>query len=113
MKKEVKKVACKDVESFLQPYLEGKLNNRETKILLDHLKDCPECMDELEIRYLLHEGLNRLENGHDLNLKSELEERIYNSDQHILMLERLKTSVVMLSVALVIFAAVQAILMIV
>jgi len=113
MDRERSEVTCKDVEGFLQPYLENKLNNRDTKILLGHLNNCPECMDELEIRYLLYEGLKRLENGHDLNLKQELEERIYNSDQHILMIERFKTSLIMLSVALVIFAAVQAILMIV
>ncbi len=113
MEKETASITCKDVESFLQPYLEGKLNNRDVKVLMEHLENCPECMDELEIRYLLYEGLKRLENGHDLNLKHELEERIYDSRQHVLMIERLKASIVMLSVALVIFAAVQAILMIV
>ena len=113
MEKETASITCKDVENFLQPYLEGKLNNRDVKILMEHLESCPECMDELEIRYLLHEGLNSLENGYELNLKHELEERIYNSRQHVLMIERLKASVVMLSVALIIFAAVQAILMIV
>ena len=113
MERDRSEVTCKDVESFLQPYLEGKLNNHDTKTLLGHLENCSECMDELEIRYLLHEGLKRLENGHDLNLKQELEDRIYNSGQHLLMIERFKVSIVMLSVALIIFAAVQAILMIV
>ena len=113
MKKEKKEIRCKDVEDFLQPYLEDKLDNSDTKLLIGHLKSCPECMDELEIRYLLYEGLKLLESGQDFNLKAELEERLYRSEEHLLMMERLKTSAVLLIVALGIFGAVQIILMMV
>ncbi len=105
MKKE--EISCKDVENFLQPYLENNLNTKDTRVLLTHLKECSECMDELEIRYLLHEGLKSLEDGHDFNLKDELEERLYNSEQHVLMIERLKTSLVLLVLALLILGSVQ------
>ena len=113
MEKETEMISCKDVENYLQPYLEDKLNFSDTKVLLEHLKDCRECMDELEIRYLLYEGLKRLEKGHNLNLKAELEERIYRSGQHVLMIERLKTSAAMLFLALAVFGVVQGVLMIV
>ena len=113
MKEEKKEIRCKDVEDFLQPYLEDKLDNNDTKLLIEHLKDCPECMDELEIRYLLYEGLKFLESGQDFNLKAELEERLYQSEQHVLMIDRLKTSAVLFVVAMGIFGTVQLVLMMV
>ncbi|MCR4589497.1 MAG: zf-HC2 domain-containing protein [Lachnospiraceae bacterium] len=103
-------ISCKDVEGFFQPYLERSLSSRDTKLLLTHLKDCSECMDELEVRYLLHEGLKSLEDGHNFNLKEELKERLYQSEQHVLMIDRLKTSIVLLSGALLILGAVQLIM---
>ena len=80
MKKSDSKISCKDVENFLQPYLEHNLGVRDTRVLLSHLKECSECMDELEIRYLLHEGLKSLEDGHEFNLKEELEEKVLKED---------------------------------
>lgn len=113
MGKETGTLSCKDVENFLQPYLEYRLDNGGTEVLIKHLKKCRECRDELEIRYLLHEGLKRLEDGQDFNLKTELEERLYQSEQHLLMIERLKTSVALLSIAVSIFAVVQIILILI
>ncbi len=113
MAKEKEKISCKDVENFLQPYLEDRLNNKDCYKLLNHLKVCDECMDELEIRYLLHEGLKRLEDGHDFNLKAELEERLYHSEQHILMIDRIKTSLILFAAALIILGLVQLVYVIV
>ena len=110
MGKEKEEIRCKDVEDFLQPYLEYRLDNRSMKKLVDHLKNCHECMDELEIRYLLYEGLKRLEAGQNFNLKKELENRLYKSEQELLMIDRLKTSFVLLLIALGIFGIVQMIL---
>ncbi len=107
MKINSEKISCKDVENFLQPYLEGNLGSGDMKLLLTHLKECSECMDELEVRFLLHEGLNSLEDGRNFNLKEELEERLYQSEQHVLMIERLKTSAVLLISALLVLGAVQ------
>ncbi len=107
MSKEEKKISCKDVEEFLQPYLEDNLKLKDLRVLLTHLKDCHECMDELEIRYLLHEGLKSLEDGHNFNLKDELKKRIYQSEQHVMMVERLKTSVILITSALLVLGFVQ------
>ncbi|MBE5926944.1 MAG: hypothetical protein E7270_08295 [Lachnospiraceae bacterium] len=59
-------------------YLEG---------FIEHSKECPECYDELEIHYMIMEGLDKLENDSktSFNFKEELrmklnmhEENIYN-----------------------------------
>ena len=43
---------------------------------LTHVERCPECFEELEIRYLMADALARLENGEALNLRNELKRKI-------------------------------------
>lgn len=43
---------------------------------LTHVERCPECFEELEIRYLMADALTRLENGEALNLRNELKRKI-------------------------------------
>ncbi len=109
----LEKTGCRDVENLLQPYLEYKLDYKQCRTLLSHLKECHECRDELEIRYLLHEGLDRLENGQEFNLKAELEYRIEQTEEHVLFMERLKNSLILLLSAGFIFVLVHIILMLI
>lgn len=43
---------------------------------LTHVEKCPDCFEELEIRYLIAEALGRIENGESINLRSELSRKI-------------------------------------
>ena len=47
------------------------------------------------------------------NLKAELEERLYHSEQHILMIDRIKTSLILFAAALIILGLVQLVYVIV
>ena len=91
-----KNITCKDVENLLQPYLEGKLSVDEMKLLLGHIKTCHDCYDELEIRFLLMEGLRRLEDGETLDMKKELDDRIWLTSQRVLWAERMQAGVFLL-----------------
>lgn len=88
--KHVDERGCKEAEALFQPYLLNKLNNKDISFLLDHIEHCSECADELEIHYLMQEGLKRLENGETLDLKGELGRKLEKSRQKVLFLERLK-----------------------
>ncbi len=87
---------CKDVENLLQPYLENKLNIEQLRLLNRHVKECPDCYDELEIRYLLVEGLNRLEDGETIDLQKDLDNRLYKSSQKVLLADRMQAIVFIL-----------------
>ncbi|MCR5527453.1 MAG: zf-HC2 domain-containing protein [Lachnospiraceae bacterium] len=94
-------VKCKDVENLIQPFLDNKLNIDDMKLLYGHIQHCHDCYDELEIRYLLKEGIKRIEDGEALDLKKELEERLYRVKQRILLADRMQ-NVIFLGEALAI-----------
>ena len=83
---------CKHSEQLLQPYLENRLDLADTEYLLSHLDECSECMDELEIRFLLTDALKRLEDGETLNIKNELHERLDISRKTVTYLSTLNTA---------------------
>nr|MDN4743198.1 zf-HC2 domain-containing protein [Lachnospiraceae bacterium C1.1] len=87
---------CKDVENLLQPYLENKLNIEQMRVLHSHIIECADCYDELEIRYLLMEGLRHLEDGETLDLKKELDDRLYKTKQRVLFADRIQAIVFIL-----------------
>ncbi len=86
-------ITCREVENLLQPYLENRLGYAELSALLKHLDNCAECRDELEIRYLLQEGIKRAEEGKSLDMRRDLSERITRSKAYVLNVERLKNGV--------------------
>lgn len=64
---------CKEFESLIPMALEDKLKFEVMEEFYEHRQSCPECREELEIRYLVSAGLNRLEDGDAFDLKKELD----------------------------------------
>ncbi len=84
---------CRYAETLMPQYIEGKLDPAGTKLLIRHIKGCHECYDELEIRFLISEGLKRVESGETMDLKNELENRVSRSAMMIAMIERIQTGI--------------------
>lgn len=74
---------CKDAQREISLYLEGKLNGKKELRFLDHVENCPECMEELSIQYLIKEGTARLEDGSSFDLNRELKDKIQHSRKEI------------------------------
>lgn len=94
-------ISCKDAEQMIPVYLDGKLGFDETRKLMGHLSQCHDCQDELEIRFLIREGLRRVEIGETLDLKGELDRRIKNSGLMVAMFERIHTAGIIIEVTAV------------
>ncbi len=60
----------------MNSFVENKLVGEMLWQFLTHVEKCPECFEELEIRYLIAEALGRLENGESIDLRNELSEKI-------------------------------------
>lgn len=60
----------------MNSFVENKLVGEMLWQFLTHVEKCPECFEELEIRYLIAEALGRLENGESIDLRNELAEKI-------------------------------------
>lgn len=54
---------CREAENTMQDFIDCEINYKDVGEFLEHIDSCSKCMDELEIRYLLQEGLTKLEQG--------------------------------------------------
>lgn len=77
---------CIDSRVFIKPYLDGKLDSKNMKKLMEHVDTCPDCKDELKLQYFLKEGLSRLEYGGSLDLKKDFETSIKESKAKVKIL---------------------------
>ena len=75
---------CREAQRCVQAFLKDELDRRTAEKFVEHVQDCDECMEELTIEYLLLEGISRLENADDIDVRSELEEKLhFRSDPRI------------------------------
>lgn len=65
---------CKDAEKLIPSFLVKQLNSRELNQFLLHVEECPECMEELTIQYLVMIGTSLIEEGRSFNLRKALSE---------------------------------------
>lgn len=63
---------CKEAEKMIPAFLVKQLNNRDLNQFLMHVEDCPECMEELTIQYLVMIGTSLIEEGKSFNLRKAL-----------------------------------------
>ena len=66
-------------------FLSGELSYKNLIAFTKHVRSCPECMEELTIRYLVGEGISRLEEGDNFDLQRGLEEKLEEADDRILL----------------------------
>ena len=63
---------CKDVEKLIPIFIKDELNYIELEKFIDHIEECPDCMEEMSIQFLVTEGMVRLEQGSAFDLNQEL-----------------------------------------
>lgn len=90
---------CKETEKMIPVFLQDDLDNRELEQFIEHIKDCPECIEELSIQFLVSEGLERLEAGNNFNLVHALESRIKASEHEIKVHNALKYTLICMEAA--------------
>ena len=52
---------CIEFNKMIGPYLKGELSDEELNDFLHHLDHCAQCDEELEINYIVSEGMERLD----------------------------------------------------
>lgn len=65
---------CKDAEKMIPVFLTKQLNSHDLNQFLLHVEECPECMEELTIQYLVMIGTSLIEEGKSFNLRRALNE---------------------------------------
>lgn len=68
----------------INAYLNEELDDAELNAFLQHLSACPKCSEELEINYIVIEGVRILdEKRHDYDLSHAYEEAIRSDETYI------------------------------
>lgn len=80
---------CSETEQAIQLYIDNQLTGPELRDFLTHIEECPKCYEEMEINYLIKEALLRLEDGKTLDLRKELQQKIQDSKNCLLIHEYL------------------------
>jgi hypothetical protein len=62
-------INCRDFNKQIPLYQEEALSTKELKAFIAHISGCAECQEELAIRYLINDGLMRLEDGEAYDLQ--------------------------------------------
>ena len=74
---------CKEFEKLIPVFLEKKMDFLTMEKFSKHMEECPGCSEELEIQFLVAEGMLRLEEGDAFDLQNELEERLTDAERKV------------------------------
>ena len=67
---------CKEFEKLIPDFFEQKMDFLTLNRFNKHMKECPDCKEELTIRFLVIEGIQRLEDGDAFDLQKELKQHL-------------------------------------
>ena len=80
---------CKRFEALIPEFVHKKLDYSTTKEFLEHIKVCSQCKEELNIQFLVNEGLIRLEDGEAFDLQREIQELLCTARKKVRFHERM------------------------
>lgn len=73
---------CQNAQSMVLNFINNKLDKEETRAFIEHVRECKDCWEELEIYYVMLVGLKQLDEGEELGcgfqemkLQNEVESR--------------------------------------
>lgn len=102
-------MTCQEAERLVTPYIRDELTGDELEAFLNHIDECPNCREELEIYFMVDVGLRKLD--HDsgtYDIAGDLEHKIeesYLNVSHMWMFRMFRYAVSTLSVMAVIVTA--------
>ncbi len=74
---------CKDFERLIPDFISDELDDRNMKAFCRHMNECKDCREELEIQFLVKEGIQRLEDGRAFSLQKELDMHLANAEKRV------------------------------
>lgn len=69
---------CREFQKLIPDFIHDSMETEYMEAFVQHSRECEECFDELEIYYMLYEGLDKVEKdaGASFNLKEALSAKI-------------------------------------
>ncbi len=102
---------CKDFEGLVPDFIDKRLDYATTKLFLEHISNCTQCKEELNIQFLVNEGLIRLEEGEAFDLQKEMRDLLGSARKKVRVHERfLKHGKIYELIGLLILLAIAAVI---
>ncbi|WMC92627.1 anti-sigma factor family protein [Kineothrix sp. MB12-C1] len=76
---------CKKVDKMIPMFLNKELSGRELSDFMEHISVCPECKEELNIQFLVMEGMASLEGGDAFDLNKNLNKQLEDARRKVQM----------------------------
>ncbi len=95
---------CKDIQKKIHSFIDDELDSKESLAFIEHIRKCPNCMEELSIEFLVITGLQRLDDAEAFDLQKELDEKIKTNEENALWRNKMSR----VGILFVIFLAVVA-----
>lgn len=67
---------CRQAQSLVGAFIKDELDDEQLKEFLDHIENCADCYEELEVSYMVTEGLAALD--HDVTGTFDLKKSLQN-----------------------------------
>ncbi len=96
-------VDCRETQGLIVPFIKSELTMEQAKAFFQHIDNCPDCKEELEVYYIMMIGIKELDedNPKSLDLHSQFEELLEHSRTEINKHHLRKTPRMVLFLALV------------
>ncbi|KAB1439940.1 zf-HC2 domain-containing protein [Candidatus Galacturonibacter soehngenii] len=77
---------CKEVQKLITKYIAKDMNDKELEHFLNHIENCKECYEELEINYTIYAALMQLDDnpGASYDMSAMLLEQLKASKKYII-----------------------------
>lgn len=100
---------CNEARRMVTPFVNKELSDKETELFLDHIENCSECKDELDVYFTVYRALDFLDSGthHDFDFVKMLESEIQVERQGILRRKMIRVSKCLLLLLVEVFLLVS------
>lgn len=102
-RRKIKPISCSECEKMIYPYLDNALSVSDLEIIYNHIKNCPSCMEELSIQFLVTKGIEAVDKSDNYNLVKSLKTKL---DETETILKRARVSKIVTAILLSIILAV-------
>ena len=79
------KMDCKTAQQMITSYIKRELTDRELEGFIEHIRECKECYEELEIYFTIHFALQKLDEDKNVsyNIQKMLKDDLKASERRV------------------------------
>jgi len=106
-------MTCEKAQSLITPFIHDKLNIKDTEEFIDHIANCPDCREELEVCYVMLTAMKQLDEDRKLSddYSRDLQEKLERAQEKVVHVKytyfRKKGILILIIILLAIFISMR------